>query len=338
VLARVTDMRGIDIAAFTFDFDLTFAALSMHPDGTIYHRYGGRTHEAADRYLATESLVDVLERTLEEHAVYAENPSPPPARPPVTVEGLATYAAKHDDDSKCIHCHEVYPALRDEALAEGTWSRDAIWSYPPPSRIGVELEPGDSARVASVHEGSPAAAAGVLTGDRLLTVAGVRVAGLSDVSYALHETDWNARELGLELQRGDERLALDLPLPEAWKRGTPLEFSWRPTKWGLKPAPGFGGKDLEAEEKRALGIAPDALAFRVDYIVDWGKARHLGEHAKSVGLRRGDVVVSAGGRSDLVGVQHFHAWWRLTRSPGETVAVEVLRGKQRRTFELTAQE
>ena len=37
---RVKNMAGVDLALYRFDYDLTFAALLMNADGTIYHTYG----------------------------------------------------------------------------------------------------------------------------------------------------------------------------------------------------------------------------------------------------------------------------------------------------------
>ena len=60
----------------------------------------------------------------------------------------------------------------------------------------------------------------------------------------------------------------------------------------------------------------------------------FGRAAKRAGIRKGDVILRVGD-AELEGPQHFHAWWRLTREPGERVAIELLRGDRRRTVELT---
>ncbi len=39
---RVTNINEVDLNTFTFDHDLTMAVVLAHPDGTVYHRYGGR--------------------------------------------------------------------------------------------------------------------------------------------------------------------------------------------------------------------------------------------------------------------------------------------------------
>ena len=51
VPVRITDMAGVDLSMFRFDFDLTFAVLLMNADGTIYHTFAGRDWTHADSHL-----------------------------------------------------------------------------------------------------------------------------------------------------------------------------------------------------------------------------------------------------------------------------------------------
>jgi len=125
-----------------------------------------------------------------------------------------------------------------------------------------------------------------------------------------------------------------LELPKGWKRGTPLTFSWRPLKWGLSPAPGFGGRDLKAAEKKALGIPITTYAFEVTYLVDWGEKAHRGRNAFKAGLRVGDVITAIQGKTDFRDQNHFHAWFRLTRHVGETLTLQILRKGRGRTLHL----
>ena len=43
-------------------------------------------------------------------------------------------------------------------------------------------------------------------------------------------------------------------------------------------------------------------------------------------IRKGDVIVSVGGKDDFESVDHFHAWFRLTQKPGTEVEIVRLRG------------
>jgi hypothetical protein len=78
---RVTDLRTVDLARFRFDFDLTFAAITMGSDGTVLHRYGGRDAKEASSHLSVASFVAFLKGSLvdaKEHSV----PIVPPPVPP----------------------------------------------------------------------------------------------------------------------------------------------------------------------------------------------------------------------------------------------------------------
>ena len=98
--------------------------------------------------------------------------------------------------------------------------------------------------------------------------------------------------------------------------------------------PGFGGRQLDAEDLAYWELEPDTFAFRVDYIVDWNENRRFGLSARKAGLRKGDIFLSAGGKNDFRTVDHFHAWWRLTRRVGESVEVVVLKKGERETLTL----
>lgn len=329
---RVTDMRGVDLARTSFDFDLTFAAVLMHPDGHVYHRYGGRDERGADAWLSLASLERTLESALVEHEAYCASPAPPRAEDPVVIEELPSFRKR--DKGECIHCHSVFPAFYEESRDAGEWSEDDRWVHPPPGRIGLDLDRDDQSLVVAVAAGSFAERAGIAVGDRLLRSSEQRLATTSDLSQVLHDFPAGGGTLRLETERAGEPRLASLVLPAEWKRGTPLEFSWRPFKWGFAPAPGFGGPPLTAEEKSALGLEPEVFAFRVGYLVTWGENQRYGKEAARAGLRDGDVVLSAAGERGFRSVDHFHAWWRLTRTVGETVPIEVLRDGARRRLEL----
>jgi len=79
-------MTGVDLSVYRFDYDLTFAALLMNADGTIYHTLGGRDASSAMSQLAMPSFVRVLRETLEDHRVYSKSPKPPTLAKKVTAE------------------------------------------------------------------------------------------------------------------------------------------------------------------------------------------------------------------------------------------------------------
>ena len=95
--------------------------------------------------------------------------------------------------------------------------------------------------------------------------------------------------------------------------------------WGMRPSPGFGGRELDDADKEKLGLS-GKFAFRVNY--------YDGDHARNAGIKKGDVVLSAGGKSDFQSHRHFHAWFRLTQKPGADCEIVLLRDGVRETVKL----
>ena len=332
MLVAITDMRSVDLARYPFDFDLTFAALLVHPDGHVYHRYGGRDVRSADRWLSEKSWIRLLETTLEEHERYEASSTKMTPPEPLYLEKVPAYARR--DKGECVHCHSINEALHDQARDEKRFDLDDIWVHPEPAVIGLDLDRDEQRRITSVDPDTPAAEAGLQVGDLLLTIGATPIASASDVMHALDATPMSGGELVVRYRREERTDTVNLRLREGWKRGTPYSFSWRASKWGLEPVPGFGGPALDQAERQRLEIPEESFAFRVQYMVTWGHRQRFGRAAGRAGLRNGDVVLSLAGKSDFRTVAHFHAWWRLTREVGEVVPIHVLRDGERVTIEL----
>lgn len=333
VCVRVTDMRGVDLDRFAFDYDLTLAALLMHWDGTVWHRFGGRDHRSPTAWMSVPLLVRLLDDTLAEHGAHQPIDATPGARR--TVDDYPAFRSKLAEGRiDCVHCHMVHDAWHASARAAGTWRKDDLWIWPEPERIGVTLDGDDPARIASVAGESAAARAGLAAGDRLERVGDQLVRTFADLQWVLHRAAAGATRLAVSHHRDGELHRTQLELGDGWKAGTPLSFSWRALKWNLEPEPGFGGPLLDAARRKELGLAPDAFAFRIDYLVTWGPKARTGEAARRAGLRKGDVVVAIDGRSDFASVDHFHAWVRLERAVGDRIAVRTLRDGETREVEV----
>ncbi len=335
---RITGMRGVDLNRWQFDYDLTLAIMVAHPDGTILHRYGSRDRRHPDHWLDEESYEAFLIAGLKSYADHTPLPSEARVRPKQTVESLSTYRDK--DKSNCIHCHEVFPALRREAISVGSWTRDSIWAYPPPSRIGLDLHRTAQRHVSGVTADSPADRAGLRIGDHIVSITGHPVATASDLMAALHSFPSEGGEFPIVVERvrrresGDaksnsrppptaDRVLQTLPLALApgWKTGTARDFAWRASKWPLLPAPGFGGPALSNAHKKSLGIPTDSFAIRVQYLVTWGDNRRFGQAAARAGLRNGMIVLGTKTKRDFENPDHLHAWWRINVNAGEQVKV-----------------
>jgi len=319
-------MEKVDINLIRFDFDLTFAVVLMNADGTIYHRYGGRDYEDADEYLGIKSLVQIMKDTLKDHAEYAKKPAPPKKKPKKTINDIPAWTSRPQKPN-CVHCHMINEAERSQAQKEGKWSRDKIWMYPLPDRLGITVDVEDQTLVKAVEKKSAAADAKVRVGDRIVTLDGSRVRTLHDIQWMLEAA--NASSLDLEVSRGGSTESVKVKLASGWREGGPLDLSWRASMWGISPQPGFGGKKMTPTELKQAGLPDDFFAFKIGYIVDWGDKAHLGKNVKQAGLQKGDVVLSTNGESKFESELHWQAWFRLTLKAGAKVPIEVWRAGKR---------
>ena len=323
-------MLGVDLTRFRFDYDLTFCALLMRADGTIYHTYGGRSKHDASDYLALDDLIDVLGRTLLEHR--ASDRTPPKAQPsPIgvrVVEDLPILKRRIDSGKHngCVHCHSVHNLWVEQLQSTDDWKPELQWVYPDPIQIGLMLDPEEPTRVEEVLPRSSAHQARVQEDDRILKMQGQRILTFGDVQRVLHEADDGRETIEIVVQRGEEERTLRLTTKRGWKEATPEVYAWRPFKWPLSPKPGFGGPQLDRQQMEARGLDPDTFAFRVNYIVTWGPNSYTGRNAAQAGIRKNDIVVSVDGKNDFESIQHFHAWFRLTRQVGKKAELRILRG------------
>jgi len=331
-------MAGVNLSLYRFDYDLTFAALLMNADGTIYHTYGGRDWTDPLSHLAVPVFARLLVDTLADHAAYERAPRPPKLARKRTVEQIPKWAQtiKRGKRPDCFHCHMIHEGEIEHLKKSRKWTRDRAWLWPDPIQVGLRLEQTDQTRVKTVEPGSAAEKTGLKAGDRLVGLAGTRPATFGDVQRVLHETPNRTAtiRIGWVREGGDRPTSGVLKLAQGWKEATPLVYSWRASKWPLSPKPGFGGRMLTPEQRTSHGLPEAASAFRVGYIVNWGPNAHTGRNAARAGIRKGDIVVSVGGKRDFANMGHFHAWFRLTQKPGATIPVELIRGDQRLTIKL----
>ncbi|MGE3854736.1 MAG: thioredoxin family protein, partial [Planctomycetota bacterium] len=154
VCVRVRDMRGVNLNLFQFDYDLTFAAFLMHPDGTIYHRYSGRSPDNAESHLNVASFVRLLDVTARQHQSRLIDPDATAPRiglfRPEDMPAGRRYARERP--LSCIHCHQINEFKREAAQANGTWLRDRVYMWPLPERLGLILESTTQAMRAGVTE------------------------------------------------------------------------------------------------------------------------------------------------------------------------------------------
>jgi serine protease Do len=334
VCVKVTDMRDHDINNMRFDFGLTFFMILAHPGGRIYHRYGGRDGADPLTWMSISSLQRTMEKTLDEHTDYIASGGkgrPDKVLPKKTIFDIPTFAKewkRKKNKPQCIQCHMVHSAIRDQLAAEKKLRKDMIFMYPSPSKIGMQMNPIEQDLVHKVVKGSIAANSGLRKGDKILQIGKTKILTVADIQWALQQTPRRRTRLAVRFLRGDKPTAGALILEKNWQVGTPEEVAWRPWKWGLSPKPGFGGVEIDAEEKAKHGIPTQAFAFRVTYLVTWGPNAYTGKNAARAGIRKGDIVVSVAKKRDFKSVADFHAWFRLTQKPGTKIQVQVRRNRK----------
>lgn len=169
----------------------------------------------------------------------------------------------------------------------------------------------------AVTADSPASQLGLHAGDTLRSVHGLPVASPADVEYALHRAP-STGTIAVSWQRGETARSAELKLPKGWRK---TDLSWRASVRGLEPPPCVDGEDLSPEEKKALGISPQRLAFRQENFVS--------DPARQAGIRRNDIILGVDDRSLEMNARQFRVYIRLNYKVGNVVTFNVLRDGRR---------
>ncbi len=297
------------------------AILLANADGTVYHRYGGRTYRSP---MNMDSLVEIMREGMKSHATYEKNPSPPKPDPPQYLPELVNVELKGimKPGSGCFHCHYAREAQQLLTLKAGTWTPDQFWIFPLPKQIGFVVDQEKQYLAKEILPHSAASKADIRVGDRLQSLDGKRILTKYDIQWVLDRSDGGAVTLPFTLRRGGKRVTGELALAAGWKVGDPEDYSWRVnnpfTAHMIKflPTPGFIGDRLSADELNELGLAEDRFALRVTKL-------NYGPH--QAGIRLGDIILSAGGKSEFKTTQGFYAWCESMRRAGRDIKIEVRR-------------
>ena len=347
VCVRIVNANGLDLSLFQYDYDQSFAAFFLNADGTIYGRYGTRSHETESAQdVSVESFAKALAAALELHEHYPQNKTSlagkrgaePEFKTPADLPSLSSkYKSQLDYEGdvvrSCIHCHQVGEAMRMVYRADGRpMPEKLLFPYPMPNLLGLVMDPKGKARVREVTPGSPAEQAGWQAGDDILKLAGQPLVSIADVQWVLHNaTDGETLQAGV--LRGDRKHSLELPLAPGWRRRG--DISWRATSWDLRRMTTGGMRldDLSSEARRELGLPDDTLGLQVRYLGQFGQ--HAA--AKNSGFAKSDVIVDVDGRSSRLTESQWMADLINTKRPGERIPVTVLRDGKRIRLELPMQ-
>jgi hypothetical protein len=347
VCVRIVQANGLDLSLFQYDYDQSLAAFFLNADGTIYGRYGTRSHETeSERDVSVEGFARALEGALELHRQFPANkpvlrakrgPAPlfsvPEEFPSLTGPYTAALDYKGNVVKSCIHCHQVGEALRLVYREKGEKvPEQVLYPYPLPETLGLTLDPGHRVRVVSVANGSTAQKDGFQPGDELTTLAGQPLLSIADVQWVLHRAG-ETGSLKSEIIRSGKKLDLPLTLEPGWRRRG--DISWRATSWDLRRMTTGGMRldNLSLEDRRTAGLAADVMALR---------ARHVGQYgahaaAKNAGFLNGDILVEVDGKSDPLTESQMMAWLVNAKRPGDRISVVIQREGRRMTLELPMQ-
>lgn len=341
VRVRIVSTNGLDLSLFQFDTDQSFAAFLLNADGTIYGRFGTRSHRTSwSDDVSIEGLAKALQGALDLHAQYPKNkadlagkrgPAPEFPTPEQFPLLKKRYGPKLDYRGQvvpsCIHCHQIGDAQRQLYRARPEPIPDEVlFPHPHPKALGLVLDPKEKATVLRVAEKSLAEEAGFQKGDVIVRLDGQPLLSMADVQWVLHRAPAAGASLKATVQRGEQQAELTLTLPRGWRERD--DISWRASTWGLR-AMATGGMMLEAmgpQERKKARLGEKEMALRVTR-QGGGDGPHGAAHR--AGFRQADVLVSFDGRTDLLRETDLIAHALRSRRPGDKVPVSVLRaGKQ----------
>jgi hypothetical protein len=328
VCARIPQMNGVDIARFEHDFDNTWAGYFTDAELNIYSRYGGRDETGHESRMSKDSLLTTMREVLEAHTQRETTAKGdlfhPTPKQPTTPDDIPLVAQHH---SGCIHCHEVQEYRIRQAFVDGTFTRKMLFGHPLPENLGLLIDRAHGHKAERVQADSPAARAGVQSGDVVVRISDVPIRSEQDIRWALHRAD-DTGTVAMTVARTSgvrsETLRFDVPVSGDWKQ---TELGWRKSLRSVPLSLGFLGYPLEGNDLRALGLSEPHLALRVISIRGAGVATALG-------LQMDDVIVECDGRASRRTLDEFKSDLLRRHDPGSEVTVKVRRAGK--TIELKA--
>lgn len=343
VCVRVPQANGMDLSRYQFDYDMSLAVFFLHPDGTILGRYATRTgRDNEDQDMDIGGFARAMETTLGLYKNYDQVKGSLAGKQSLPVkistpEQFPTLKPKFTDKldyegavaKSCIHCHNIREAERAEALTTtGKLDERLLYPYPAPSVVGLVFDPTQCATLKSVTPSSAASTAGLMAGDKLLSIDEQPLVSIADVQWVLHQAA-NSDTLHVRYERDGKLAETKLVLPADWRKAS--DISWRATTWDLRRQ-AFGGLVLEQlsdEEREKLKLPAERMALLVKHVGQFGDHAR----AKQAGFLKGDIVVGWGGRQEEQNETALLAAILNSKTSGKT-PVEIRRGDKSLTLQL----
>ncbi|MGE4549891.1 MAG: Trx7/PDZ domain-containing (seleno)protein [Opitutales bacterium] len=333
VCVRQVEMKGVDLSLFQFDMDLSWAAMFLNADRTIYARYGTQSAEGSDAYNSLTSLKQTMDRVLSLHSRYPSNAAMLkgktgkrlPYRTAMDMPGLKNKDkyTQRTERQNCIHCHNIHDAEQTWAQKKGNFSMQMMWRYPLPENLGIEIERDNGTLVKSVKPGSSAARAGVRPGDLLWYADSQVLTSISDLQWVLHNLPGGSTSLNLRVGRAGVAQSVVLRLPANWKK---TDFSWRGSMWSLDPKLGFWAVPLKPEELSKRNLKARGNVFLIKWI---NQKLPAGRELLKAGIKQNDILVEYGGKPIDMDMRAMNADLRMNYKVGQRLPLTVMRGGKR---------
>lgn len=307
-------MDDVDINLFKFDPDLTMHMFFLNGSGFIYSRYGIRKNGDSESVMSVAGIRDAMRKVLTLHKQDAAR-RPPPWKP-FDTQDLLSFKKDPRRPGGCLHCHHAGYYLRKEEFMVGWLSKDRVWGFPLPDNIGLTLDT-DRNTLVKESEGF-AAKAGIRPGDRVVSVDGQRVVTPADVTWILNGFKGGMLRVGVDRDGKNQTFSMELRGDE-WRK---TDITWRQSWWDSGPDIGIQATDIGAEERKRLGLAPDAIAIRVT-------GAKPGGSAAASGVKNDDVIVGVDGLTRDLEPIELLMYVRLKFKVGDAIPLVIQRGSRR---------
>ena len=333
---RQVEMKGVDLSQFQFDYDLSWAAMFINADGTVYGRYGTQSAEGPDAFNSTGSLEKAMRRVLKLHAGYPKNKTaltakrgaPKPYRTAIEMPGLENKNKYRQttERNNCIHCHNIHDAENNQLHLEKKMTHEKLWRYPFPDNLGLSIDPKDGQRIAKATPNSAAARAGLRPGQFITHVNIQPIISIADFQWVLHNLSNDAELIRINIS-GSSRQHLVRTAP-GWKK---TDISWRGSLWNLHPRLRVWMPEVEGNELKRLRLPAGHHALKVKWI-NQGSAE--GKAAARAGLRLNDYIIAIDGKPlPKMSPREFTAHVKLNYKSGQKLPLTLMRNNKRIPFQ-----
>lgn len=349
VRVRIVGTNGLDLSLFQFDYDQSFAIMFLNADGTIYGRYGTRSHRT--NWSGDVSLVGLgkaMQAVLQLHDNYPSNkqsllkkkgPIPAFATPELFPSLKTKYTSKLDYEGKvvqsCIHCHQVGEAIKQNLrLSQSKISEELLFPFPHPKSIGLIFNPDSLGNLIEVRVKSAGDNSGLKKGDTVRTMNGQPIISIADIQWVLNSIAASGGKIPVEIVRNNQNVNLELCLPDSWRRMD--DISWRSSSWMLRRMV-LGGillENMTGEEMKAEGLNEKSMALKVKHVGQFGP--HATAH--KAGVVKGDILIGFDEKTDLLRESDVFFYAIDSKKTGDMVSLTIKRNKNIIQIKIPIQE